>query len=233
MRRALAIAALVVGLGACGGEAVERVAPSSTTTTVVNTTAAPTPPPTTTTIRSTTTTTVPTTVAPTAPTGPPVVTHAADVGILTPVVVAAPVGVDIPALGASGPVLGVGVNEASELDIPPDARTLVWYRHGPTPGAAGSAVIAGHLNWKGVEGVFADLATTPVGEQVSVTYDDGSTRSFVVTAVELVDKPAIGVHGVFDRHGDSVLRLVTCGGEFDSGRRSYRSNVVVTAVPTP
>ena len=54
-----------------------------------------------------------------------------------------------------------------------------------------------------------------------------------MTAVELVDKPAIGVHGVFDRDGESVLRLVTCGGEFDSGRRSYRSNVVVTAVPTP
>ena len=115
----------------------------------------------------------------------------------------------------------------------PDARTLVWYRHGPTPGAAGSAVIAGHLNWKGVEGVFADLASTPVGEQVGVTYDDGSTRTFVVTAVELVDKPAIGVHGVFDRQGQSVLRLVTCGGEFDDGRRSYESNVVVTAVPSP
>ena len=65
------------------------------------------------------------------------------------------------------------------------------------------------------------------------TYDDGSTRAFIVTAVELVDKPAIGVHGVFDRGGDSVLRLVTCGGEFDADRRSYRSNVVVTAVPTP
>ena len=94
-------------------------------------------------------------------------------------------------------------------------------------------MIAGHLNWKGVEGVFSDLASTPVGEQVGVTYDDGSTRAFVVTAVELVDKPAIGVHGVFDRDGDSVLRLVTCGGEFDAGRRSYESNVVVTAVPTP
>ena len=66
-----------------------------------------------------------------------------------------------------------------------------------------------------------------------VTYDDGSTRSFTVTNVELVEKPAIGVHGVFERGGDSVLRLVTCGGEFDASRRSYKSNVIVTAVPTP
>ena len=41
----------------------------------------------------------------------------------------------------------------------------------------------------------ADLASTPIGEHVTATYDDGSTRSFVVTGVELVDKPAIGVHG--------------------------------------
>ncbi|MFP5370771.1 MAG: class F sortase, partial [Actinomycetes bacterium] len=26
------------------------------------------------------------------------------------------------------------------------------------------------------------------------------------------------------------LRLITCGGEFDSGARSYRDNVVVSAV---
>ena len=31
----------------------------------------------------------------------------------------------------------------------------------------------------------------------------------------------------------SVLRLVTCGGEFDPSRRHYRDNVVVTAVPAP
>jgi hypothetical protein len=31
----------------------------------------------------------------------------------------------------------------------------------------------------------------------------------------------------------SVLRLVTCGGEFDPRRRHYRDNVVVTAVPAP
>jgi len=30
-----------------------------------------------------------------------------------------------------------------------------------------------------------------------------------------------------------VLRLVTCGGEFDASRRHYRDNVVVTAVPAP
>jgi hypothetical protein len=64
-----------------------------------------------------------------------------------------------------------------------------------------------------------------------VTYDDGSQRAFTVTSVELVPKPDVSVNGVFARGGERVLRLVTCGGEFDDSVHSYRSNVVVTAVP--
>ena len=92
-------------------------------------------------------------------------------------------------------------------------------------------MIAGHLNWQGVSGLFADLASTPVGATVTVTYDDGSQRAFTVTSVELVPKPEVSVNGVFARDGERVLRLVTCGGEFDDSVHSYRSNVVVTAVP--
>jgi sortase (surface protein transpeptidase) len=139
--------------------------------------------------------------------------------------------VSIPDLGVDGPVITAGVNTENELDVPPDARTLVWYRHGPSPGEPGSAVIAGHLNWQGVSGLFANLASTPVGAPVIVTYDDGSQRTFTVTTVELVPKPEVSVNGVFARDGERVLRLVTCGGEFDDSVHSYRSNVVVTAVP--
>ena len=77
----------------------------------------------------------------------------------------------------------------------------MWYRHGPSPGEPGSAVIAGHLNWRGVTGLFADLASAPVGEVINVLYDDGSQRSFRVTAVELVSKPDVSVNGVFAAAG--------------------------------
>ena len=92
-------------------------------------------------------------------------------------------------------------------------------------------MIAGHLNWDGVTGLFAELATTPVGAEVTVGFTDGSEQSFRVVGVELVAKPAVSVNGVFARDGTRVLRLVTCGGEFDDAVNSYRSNVVVTAVP--
>jgi sortase (surface protein transpeptidase) len=137
----------------------------------------------------------------------------------------------MPALEIDGSVIPVGVNADNELDVPPDARTLVWYQHGPAPGAPGSAVIAGHLNWHGVNGLFARLAETPIGATITVVYDDGSEQAFTVSTVELVPKPAVSVNGIFASDGEPLLRLVTCGGEFEEAVRSYRSNVVVTAVP--
>ena len=182
---------------------------------------------------NTTSTTSPTTTTPTTTTTAvaPIVTHRATVDVLAPQPAAAPVRVAIPALHVDGPVLLAGVNSENELDVPPDARSLVWYRHGPAPGDRGSAVIAGHLNWEGVTGLFAELAEIPVGADITVVFDDGAQRSFRVTTVELVPKPAVSVNGVFARGGARVLRLVTCGGEFDDEVNSYRSNVVVTAVP--
>jgi sortase (surface protein transpeptidase) len=211
----------------------DPVAPTPTTT---STTPANTPPASAAPASTTPATTTPSSSSSTPATAPtttvaPAVTHRAAIDVLAPRPIAAPMRVSIPALAVDGPVLPAGVNSENELDVPPDARTLVWYRHGPSPGEPGSAVIAGHLNWRGETGLFADLASTPVGAAIAVAYDDGSQRSFTVTTVELVPKPEVSVNGVFARDGERVLRLVTCGGEFDDDVNSYRSNVVVTAVP--
>jgi hypothetical protein len=237
---ALGLAVLAAGLaavtasGAAPPGAIATTTTTTTTTTTVATAAvapttlpgATTSPPTTTTV-TTGRQTTPTT----PPTVRPITTHRAAIDVLAPRPVTAPVRLTIPALGVEGPVLAAGVNREHELDVPPDARTLVWYRHGPSPGDRGSAVIAGHLNWRGVTGLFAELAGLAVGAEITVGYTDGSERLFVVSSVESVPKPAVSVNGVFARGGERVLRLVTCGGEFDDAARSYRSNVVVTAVP--
>ena len=38
---------------------------------------------------------------------------------------------------------------------------------------------------------------------------------------------------VYEIRPDSELRLITCGGAFDAARRSYRDDIVVTALPVP
>jgi hypothetical protein len=180
---------------------------------------------------TTATTTTPTTEAAPTTTIAPIVTYLADIGVLAPSPVAAPTRVIIAALKIDGPVIPVGVNADSQLDVPPDARTLVWYKHGPSPGESGSAVIAGHLNWRGTNGIFARLDKIPLGATITVVYDDGSQHDFIVSTVELVPKPAVAVDGIFAHEGEHLLRLITCGGEFEKAVRSYRSNVVVTAIP--
>ena len=55
---------------------------------------------------------------------------------------------------------------------------------------------------------------------------------FAVDRVEQYRKddfPTIEVYGNTD---DAQLRLITCGGDFDSGARSYEDNVIVFATLT-
>jgi hypothetical protein len=197
-----------------------RPAPAVTTTTLAA------PPATITTLAAPAVTT--TTLAP-----PPIATHsalAADVPADPPT--RRPVSVAIEELGVVAPVVATGVDpETGQLAIPGDAGTVVWYEHGAAPGAEGSAVLAGHVDFNGHRGVFFDLAGVEVGSIVSVTHDDGTSTSFQVVDRQSHPKPDLPTSELFRRQGDPTLVLITCGGEFDRAARSYRSNVVVTAVP--
>ena len=120
---------------------------------------------------------------------------------------------------------------SGQLAIPPDAASVVWYRHGPSPGQDGSAVLAGHVDWNGRQGAFFALGTLPPGAEISIGYDDDTTRRFVVQARRSYPKPELPVQELFAPSGEPRLTLVTCGGSFDRATRHYRDNVVVVATP--
>ena len=143
-----------------------------------------------------------------------------------------PVSVRVDPIGISGPVQPVGVlADSGELAVPPTAGVVGWYQYGPSPGQSGSAVLAGHVDWRGALGVFFRLGKVDVGSIVTIGFEDGSTRAFRVVERRLVLKPELPVEEVFARTGPPSLVLVTCGGEFDRSRHRYRSNVVIVAVP--
>ena len=145
---------------------------------------------------------------------------------------ARPVVVTIPSLGVTAPVGAASVEPLSgQLAIPPDAASVVWYRHGPSPGQDGSAVLAGHVDWNGRQGAFFALGTLPPGAEFSIGYDDDTTRRFVVQARRSYPKPELPVQELFAPSGEPRLTLVTCGGSFDRATRHYRDNVVVVATP--
>ncbi|HEY7273537.1 MAG TPA: sortase, partial [Actinoplanes sp.] len=99
----------------------------------------------------------------------------------------------------------------------------------PTPGSLGPAVLAGHVDYHKQPGTFAHLATLASGDTVTVARQDGSTATFGVTAIQRYAKsrfPSAAVYGAINHAG---LRLITCGGDFDSSTGHYRDNIVVYA----
>jgi sortase (surface protein transpeptidase) len=115
------------------------------------------------------------------------------------------------------------------METPNDPADAGWFTRGPTPGALGPAVIAGHVTWNGVHGVFYRLDTLRRGDQVTVTRNDGKTAVFTITRVAQFSKsrfPSKAVYGPIDHAG---LRLITCGGTYDAAGHTYLDNVVVFA----
>ncbi|MEZ5349120.1 MAG: class F sortase [Microthrixaceae bacterium] len=148
-----------------------------------------------------------------------------------PALPAVPTGLSIPSLGVLAPVVPVGLGEDRSMQIP-GVSEAGWYLPGRAPGSpTGSAVIAAHVDFNERPGVFFELRGIQPGAEVVVTDAAGGTHRFVVTERTQVAKDRVPMQELFRTGGDPVLTLVTCGGAFDSGARSYSDNIIVRAVP--
>lgn len=156
------------------------------------------------------------------------------VGVASVAAAAEPVSIRLAGLGVDAPVRPVGVDARGGMAVPDDVRSVGWYRFGPAPGAAGSSVLAGHVDDRlQGHGAFYRLGELSAGDEVRIGLADGAELRFRVTALERVDKDRLPVQQLFARTGPPRLTLVTCGGEFDRARGTFRDNVVVHAVPAP
>jgi sortase (surface protein transpeptidase) len=137
-----------------------------------------------------------------------------------------PVAITIPALGVRSSVVRLGVGWNRELQAPSDPAMVGWYRDSSAPGAAGAAVLAGHVTWDQEPAVFFELGALRPGQRVRITRADGRTAIFAITKVAQYDKgefPTARVYRPVDR---PVLRLITCGGRYDADSDAYEANVV-------
>jgi sortase (surface protein transpeptidase) len=141
---------------------------------------------------------------------------------------ARPVRLAIPRLHVRTPLVRLGVTDGA-MDVPQDPAVAGWYTLGPSPGALGPAVIAGHVTWNRVPAVFYRLGTMRPGDRVAVVRSDGVKAVFSVTRVARYGKtrfPTKAVYGSIDHAG---LRLITCAGKYDAVNHRYLDNVVVFA----
>jgi LPXTG-site transpeptidase (sortase) family protein len=147
---------------------------------------------------------------------------------------AAPADVVVPSIGARSTLVPLGLNPNRTVQVPPLSRPeqAGWFTKAPMPGQVGPAVILGHVNGDGKQGVFAKLAAVKVGDPVLVRRVDGSTVTFAITQVKTVPKASFPTEEVYGNTTGSQLRLITCGGALDREAHSYESNVIAFATET-
>ncbi|HZE38211.1 MAG TPA: class F sortase [Stackebrandtia sp.] len=144
----------------------------------------------------------------------------------------APTVVDIAAIGVHADVVPVGLHRDGTIAVPSLRRPELagWFRSGPSPGESGVAALVGHVDSRASgAAVFYELGALAPGAAIEVSRADGSRARFLVDLVESYPKRRFPYGAVFGDTGYAALRLITCGGSFDAGHRSYRDNIVVYA----
>jgi sortase (surface protein transpeptidase) len=138
----------------------------------------------------------------------------------------------IPAIGVNAPVIPEGTDSTGALEVPPlsgpQANDAAWWKGGAAPGQNGPAVIVGHINSAAAGNlVFAQLGSLQAGASVQVVLSSGVTVSFTVTALQEVGKNAFPTQQVYGPTPGPTIRLITCGGTFDSSTGHYQDNLIV------
>jgi len=153
-------------------------------------------------------------------------TDAVAVRHIAPMQASRPVSLTIPALGVEAPVERLGVDSDQHLEVPSDPGTAGWYEDSSAPGAAGAAVIAGHVTWTQEPAVFFELGDLRPGQRVRIRRADGQTAIFAITKIAQYQKDEFPTAKVYRPGTRPVLRLITCGGQYDADSDSYDANVV-------
>lgn len=134
--------------------------------------------------------------------------------------------------GGTARLIREEVGADAVLPVPDNVNEATWW--GTKIGAdTGATVLAGHVNWRGATGPFAELWDSAIGDEVSVVDDSGTAWRYRVSRVVTVVKDELPQRAeeLFGQDGPPRLVLVTCGGRWVGGAVGYASNQVVVATP--
>jgi LPXTG-site transpeptidase (sortase) family protein len=142
-----------------------------------------------------------------------------------------PVKILIPLISVDAPVEQLGQAADGSIDLPPlgNHNLAGWYDKSVTPGQKGTSVILGHVDNVNGTSVFFYVKELKKGDAVDVVLADGKTANFTVDSVREVVKADFSASSVYGSEPYPALRLVTCGGPFDSATGQYLDNIVVYA----
>jgi sortase (surface protein transpeptidase) len=140
-----------------------------------------------------------------------------------------PVHLSIPAIGSSSRMIPLGRNADGTIQTPSNTVETGWFSPGPGPGELGAALVVGHVDSFRGPGVFFHLRALRRGDAINITLKNGHRLHFRVTGTKDVSKNRFPTNLVFAHTPVPTLRLVTCGGRFDSRTGHYLNNYIVFA----
>lgn len=215
----LVMIAVIATLGATESGASGTLSTSTTDPADVSTTLPTGPPATTAAVASTTDSTAASTTSSSAgTTSTTYLTHA----------IADPARLVIPSLKVDATMAKVGLLDNGAMEIPA-VGVVGWFGPGPVPGASGPSVVVSHVSYGGKKGAFYRLKDMKPGDQVLIYDKTGDVATFQVDSLETILKTALPTERIWNNTKEAVLRLVTCGGEYDPATKHYLSNVIVYA----
>lgn len=132
----------------------------------------------------------------------------------------------IPSIAVEAPIVSVGVLDDGGMETP-HSGYVGWYSLGPAPGEMGPAVLISHVDTLRAPDVFYRLKELEPGDEIMVYgSDDDEPAVFVVDAVETQLKTELPKDRIWFYTDTALIRLITCGGEWDSRLKHYLSNVI-------
>ncbi|MBA4247169.1 MAG: hypothetical protein C0444_02595 [Microbacterium sp.] len=128
-----------------------------------------------------------------------------------------------------------GLEPNGDMSLPVSPFRAGWYEYAAAPNSpSGATVLAAHVDSLAEgRGPFAELRNIAVGTEAVIVDASGVRHTYIVTAVERIEKGAVPWGSYFSLIGEPRLVLITCGGEYDPGFGGgvgrYEDNYIVTA----
>ncbi|GAA3571511.1 class F sortase [Amycolatopsis ultiminotia] len=134
--------------------------------------------------------------------------------------------------GGTAAVVRQGLGPGNTLPVPSNIGQAAWWG-AELDAVSGASVFAGHVNWRGATGPFAELWNEHIGGSVTIVDSAGKTLRYRISQMITVHKNDLGARAddLFGQAGPHRLVLVTCGGRWVGGSDGYEENRVVIADP--
>jgi hypothetical protein len=135
--------------------------------------------------------------------------------------------IDIPAVRIHSIIEPVGYLENGQMGVPGNTDRVGYLSTGILPGAAGNAIMDGHVDTYTGPAVFYPLKKLKRGDYVYVTGDDGCKLQFVVESVKFYLTSEAPIQTIFGPTEEHRLNLITCAGRYSRSKKEHEGRLVV------